>query len=176
MRRVLIVEDSASTRAFVRAVLEAPEFAGILAKQAMQPGGGGDAGPPATAPATQAVTVTEATCGFDAMRLLPRGPYDLIITDINMADINGLELIRFIRKSVHHRTTPLLIISTLRAQHDVERGLALGANKYLAKPFTPEELRDACERLLAEAGVASDGDRPSTPATPASPASPPRGA
>ncbi len=180
MRRVLIVEDSASTRAFVRAVLEAPEFAGILAKQAKQPGGGGDANPPATATATatatQAVTVSEATCGFDAMRLLPRGPYDLIITDINMADINGLELIRFIRKSVHHRTTPLLIISTLRAQHDVERGLALGANKYLAKPFTPEELRDACERLLAEAGVAADGDRPSTPATPASPASPPRGA
>jgi two-component system chemotaxis response regulator CheY len=155
MRRVLIVEDSASTRAFVRAVLEAPEFTRILAKQ---PGGGGDASPPG-------VTVTEATCGFDAMRLLPRGPYDLIITDINMADINGLELIRFIRKSVHHRTTPLLIISTLRAQHDVERGLALGADKYLAKPFTPEELRDACERLLAEASVASEGDRP-TPASP----------
>jgi two-component system chemotaxis response regulator CheY len=165
MRRVLIVEDSASTRAFVRAVLEAPEFTEILAKQ------GGDTDASGTQ-ATQAVTVTEATCGFDAMRLLPRGPYDLIITDINMADINGLELIRFIRKSVHHRTTPLLIISTLRAQHDVERGLALGANKYLAKPFTPEELRQACERLLAEASVAAEGDHPSTPA---SPASPPRG-
>lgn len=154
MRRVLIVEDSASTRAFVRAVLEAPEFTGILAKL---PGDAGVAG----------VTVSEATCGFDAMRLLPRGPYDLIITDINMADINGLELIRFIRKSVHHRTTPLLIISSLRAQHDVERGLALGADKYLAKPFTPEELRQACERLLADAGdagLASEGDRPSSPA------------
>ena len=153
MRRVLIVEDSASTRAFVRAVLEAPEFAGILAKV------GGGAGPAGEA----ALTVSEATCGFDAMRLLPRGPYDLIITDINMADINGLELIRFIRKSAHHRTTPLLIISSLRAQHDVERGLALGANKYLAKPFTPEELREACERLLAEAPV-PEGDRPSSPA------------
>jgi two-component system chemotaxis response regulator CheY len=148
--RVLIVEDSASTRAFVRAVLEAPEFSGILAKQAGGPG-------------TAAVTVTEATCGFDAMRLLPRGPYDLIITDINMADINGLELIRFIRKSVHHATTPLLIISSLRAQHDVERGLALGANMYLAKPFTPEELRQACERLLAGV-VPIDGDHPSSPA------------
>jgi two-component system chemotaxis response regulator CheY len=166
MRRVLIVEDSASTRAFVRAVLEAPEFSEILAKQAA-------ATAPPVPPASSgqaAVTVAEATCGFDAMRLLPRGPYDLIITDINMADINGLELIRFIRKSVHHRTTPLLIISSLRAQHDVERGLALGANKYLAKPFTPEELRDACERLLAE-GQASDGaaegdggDRPGSPA------------
>ena len=140
MRRVLIVEDSASTRTFVRAVLEAPEFSVAY---------GG-------------VTVAEATCGFDAMRLLPRGPYDLIITDINMADINGLELIRFIRKSVHHRTTPLLIISSLRGQQDVDRGLALGANKYLAKPFTPDELRQACERLLAggsDAEVASERGR-----------------
>ena len=53
----------------------------------------------------------------------------------------------------HQRSTPLLIISTLRAQHDVDRGLALGANKYLPKPFTPEELRDACARLLAEASA-----------------------
>src|SRR5580704_8140767 len=115
MRSVLVVEDSVSARAFVRAVLEGPDFA--------TPHGG--------------VTVLEASCGFDAMRLLPRGPYDLIITDINMADINGLELIRFIRKSARHSTTPLLIISSLRGEQDVERGLALGANKYLPKPFTP---------------------------------------
>ncbi len=128
MRRVLIVEDSVSARAFVRAVLEAPEFA------AQYDGGS---------------QVVEASSGFDAMRLLPRGPYDLIITDINMADINGLELVRFIRRSEHHRTTPLLIISTLRAETDVERGLALGADEYLPKPFTPEQLRAVCTRLLA---------------------------
>src|SRR6201996_6261372 len=135
MRRVLIVEDSVSTRAFVRAVLEASDFA---------EGHGG-------------CQVVEASSGFDAMRLLPRGPYDLIVTDINMADINGLELVRFIRKSEHHRTTPLVIISTLRAEHDVERGLALGADKYLPKPFTAEQLRDTCGGLLrsAEAGVPS---------------------
>jgi two-component system chemotaxis response regulator CheY len=127
MRRVLIVEDSVSTRAFVRAVLEAPDFA--------SPHGGCD--------------VVEATCGFDAMRLLPRDRYDLIITDINMTDINGLELIRFIRRSAHHRQTPLLVISTLRAQQDAERGLALGANVYLPKPFTPEQLRESCAQLLA---------------------------
>jgi two-component system, chemotaxis family, chemotaxis protein CheY len=127
MRRVLIVEDSGSTRAFVRAVLESSEFA--------EPLGGCE--------------VVEASCGFDAMRLLPRGPYDLIVTDINMADINGLELIRFIRKSAHHSETPLVVISTLRAEHDAERALALGANVYLPKPFTPEQLRDTCGGLLA---------------------------
>src|SRR5579871_1190016 len=126
MRKVLVVEDSISARAFVRAVLEAPEFAG--------PSGGCE--------------VVEASSGFDAMRLLPRGPYDLIVTDINMADINGLELIRFIRKSEHHRTTPLIIISSLRAEQDVERGLALGANAYLPKPFTPEQFREVCGRFI----------------------------
>ena len=101
MHRVLVVEDSVSARAFVRAALEAPEFA---------PRHGG-------------CEVVEATSGFDAMRLLPRGPYGLIVTDINMADINGLELIRFIRKSAHHASTPLLIVSTQRAQNDVDRGI-----------------------------------------------------
>ena len=137
MRRVLIVEDSASTRAFVRAVLEAPEFAG--------PVGGCD--------------VVEASSGFDAMRLLPRGPYDLIVTDINMTDINGLELIRFIRKSAHHRDTPLVVISTLRGEHDADRAIALGANVYLPKPFTPEQLRETCASLLHASPAAAQKSR-----------------
>lgn len=126
MRRVLIVEDSGSTRAFVRAVLEDSQFARGL--------GGCE--------------VVEASCGFDAMRLLPIGSYDLIVTDINMTDINGLELIRFIRKSAHHASTPLVVISTLRAEHDTSRALSLGANVYLPKPFTPEQLRETVATLL----------------------------
>jgi two-component system chemotaxis response regulator CheY len=126
MSRVLVVEDSASTRAFVRATLEDEAFAANL--------GGCE--------------VTEATSGFDAMRLLPRANYDLIITDINMADINGLELIHFIRKSEHHRATPLIIISTQSTERDIERGMALGANAYLPKPFTVDELRDITRPYL----------------------------
>ncbi len=126
MSRVLVVEDSASTRAFVRAVLEDEGFAVSV----------GDC------------EVVLATSGFDAMRLLPRGHYDLIITDINMADINGLELIHFIRKSDHHKTTPLIIISTQNTERDIERGLALGANAYLPKPFTAEGLRAVVLRYL----------------------------
>ncbi len=138
MRKVLVVEDSISARAFVRAVLEAPDFAAPI--------GGCD--------------VSEASSGFDAMRLLPRGPYDLIITDINMTDINGLELIRFIRKSAHHAATPLLIISSLRAQQDVDRGMSLGANGYLPKPFTPEQLRATCHQLLQLSPPAAGAPRP----------------
>ena len=140
MRRVLVVEDSVSARAFVRAVLESADAGG------------------------RAYEVVEASSGFEAMRLLPRGPYDLIITDINMADINGLELVRFIRRSEHHRTTPLLIISTLRAETDVERGLALGADAYLPKPFTAEQLHEACAKLLdAAPAVQSHSEPPGAP-------------
>jgi two-component system chemotaxis response regulator CheY len=135
MRKVLVVEDSVSARAFVRAVLEDPANAATFGT----------------------CEVTEASSGFDAMRLLPRGPYDLIITDINMTDINGLELIRFIRKSAHHASTPLLIISSLRAAQDVDRGMSLGANAYLPKPFTPDELRAACEKLFRGAPAVTSG-------------------
>jgi two-component system chemotaxis response regulator CheY len=134
MSRVLVVEDSASVRAFVRAILEDAAFAATV--------GGCE--------------VVEATSGFDAMRLLPRANYNLIITDINMADINGLELIHFIRKSEHHRSTPLVIISSQNTDRDVERGLSLGANAYVRKPFTPEALRATCGGLLG----AASGDSP----------------
>jgi len=126
VRRILVVEDSASTRSFVRAILEDP----------------------ASAAAMGALEVTEAQSGFDAMRLLPRARYDLIITDINMPDVNGLELIHFIRKSEHYRTTPLVIISTQATERDVERGKQLGADAYVPKPFSPEAMRETCARLL----------------------------
>ena len=145
MRRVLVVEDSVSARAFVRAVLEGPEFAGT------------DGG----------CEVLEAQSGFDAMRLLPRGPYDLIITDINMADINGLELIHFIRKSEHHRTTPLVIISTQNTERDIERGLALGANAYLSKPFTADGLRAVVQQYLVRSdSLPPEGAAPLSDAPP----------
>ncbi len=127
-RRVLIVEDSAATRAFARAVLEGEEFTKTVGL----------------------AEVTEAKSGFEAMRMLPRGPYDLIITDINMGDINGLELIAFVRRSEHHNKTPLIIISTQSTERDVERGLALGANKFVAKPFAAEALVAACAEVMRD--------------------------
>ena len=120
--RVLVVEDSPAMRTFVRAALEE--------------GGLAD--------------VTEASNGFEALRLLPREEFDLVVTDINMPDIHGLELISFMRKSNNHKTTPVIIVSTEGAQRDRDRGLALGANAYLTKPFEPEELRAAAQRLWDE--------------------------
>jgi two-component system chemotaxis response regulator CheY len=126
VRRILVVEDSASTRSLVRAILEDPSFAASV--------GGTD--------------VSEAQSGFDAMRLLPRSRYDLIITDINMPDVNGLELIHFIRRSAQYRSTPLVIISTQATERDVARGRKLGADEYVPKPFTAELLQSTCKKLL----------------------------
>jgi len=132
MPRILIVEDSASTRAFVRTTLEA------------------ESGVPA-------VEVSEAASGFDALRLLPRGPYDLVISDINMPDINGLELVQFMRKSEQHKNTPILLISTQSSERDRLRGLRLGADGYLAKPFGAAALMNDVARLLSGRGSERDG-------------------
>jgi two-component system, chemotaxis family, chemotaxis protein CheY len=124
MPRILVVEDSASMRSFVRNALE------LDARSAA------------------GVDVVEASSGFEALRLLPRGPYDLVITDINMPDINGLELISFIRRSESHKHTPVLIISTQSSERDRRRGLSLGANGYLMKPFSQETLLREVWRFL----------------------------
>ena len=111
--KVLVVEDSPSMRSYVVNIIE---------------NGADD------------VEIVEAENGFEALKTLPHHKFDAILTDINMPDINGLELIHFIRKSEHHRTTPLVIISTQNTERDIERGLALGANAYLPKPFPIEAL------------------------------------
>ncbi|MBN9160591.1 MAG: hypothetical protein BGO98_27825 [Myxococcales bacterium 68-20] len=153
-RRILVVEDSASTRSLVRAILEDPAFA----------------------PSVGAIEVTEAQSGFDAMRLLPRARYDLIITDINMPDVNGLELIHFIRRSAQYRSTPLVIISTQATPRDVERGRKLGADAYVPKPFTPESLRGVCEGLLlTDAAQGSERTKAQLEASEDAPSVPPGG-
>jgi two-component system chemotaxis response regulator CheY len=73
------------------------------------------------------------------------------LVDINMPNINGLELISFIRRSETHRDTPLLIISTEASERDRARALSLGANGYLAKPFTAEALEAAVKSVQKQA-------------------------
>ncbi len=127
MRRVLIVEDSNAVRTFVRTALEDEDFQRAV--------GGFD--------------ICEAASGFEAMAQLPRGPFACIVTDINMGDINGLELVNFVRKSDQHKTTPVVIISTQSSPRDIERGLALGANAYLPKPFSAQALQDVLRNFVA---------------------------
>lgn len=119
--RTLIVEDSSAMRAFVRAALEEEGY-----------------------------EVIEAESGLEALRVLPRERFELVIVDVNMPDINGLELVSFMRRSDAHKAVPLVIISTEASARDRERGLELGADAYLSKPFGPDELRETVARVRRE--------------------------
>lgn len=117
---VLVVDDSATTRSLVASYLSDWED----------------------------VEVVEAASGFEALRLLPALRVDLIVTDINMPDINGLELISFVRESPNYQKIPVVIISTENTAEDRKRGLQLGARDYLVKPFNAEQLRRAVGAAL----------------------------
>ena len=122
MKRILIVEDSPTMRALLNSALEGLEVP---------------------------VKITEASSGFEALRCLPREAFDLIVTDINMPDINGLELVSFAKSNDAYRSIPLFIVSTEGSERDREKGLELGADAYLVKPFEPENLREVVLDLLA---------------------------
>lgn len=94
------------------------------------------------------VAIVQAPNGFEALRMLPREQIDLVLTDINMPDINGLELLSFIRNNPVYKNVPVVVISTEGSRKDIEKGLALGANEYLVKPFNPEQLLDIVKRFL----------------------------
>lgn len=86
--------------------------------------------------------VVEAANGFEALRLLPRESVDLILTDINMPDINGLELISYLRNNPNYLNIPVFIISTEGRESDIEKGRSLGANEYVVKPFDYTTLKN----------------------------------
>lgn len=92
--------------------------------------------------------VTETASGFEALKVLPRRRFDLIVTDINMPDINGLELINFVKRNPVYKEVPLFIVTSEGAQKDRDRGLALGAAEYLVKPFDPAHLLSLARRYL----------------------------
>jgi two-component system chemotaxis response regulator CheY len=121
VEHVLIVEDSPTMRALLVAALEGM---------------------------SRALKITEVASGFEALRRLPRERFDLIVTDVNMPDINGLELVSFVRRNPVYARVPLVIVSTEGSERDRDKGLALGADAYLVKPFEPEDLQRIVEALL----------------------------
>lgn len=120
MKTALVVEDSAITRGIIISSLS-------------------------TVPEIQPV---EVASGFEALKMLPQQTFDIILTDINMPDINGLELLSFLKNHPHYRSIPVVIISTEKSDADRKRGLALGADDYLTKPFDPKDLEIIIRKLL----------------------------
>lgn len=92
--------------------------------------------------------IVEASSGFEALRLLPREQVDLVLTDINMPDINGLELISYLRANANYENIPVFIISTEGSTKDIEKGKLLGANEYIVKPFNPSQIQQLVASYL----------------------------
>ena len=121
LKSILIVEDSVTTRALIRAIIEEM----------------GD------------FNTVEAGSGFEALKLLPTQEFNLVITDVNMPDINGLELINFIKSNSRYSHIPLIIVSTERSDEDRKRGIALGAMAYITKPFKANELQEVITQAIS---------------------------
>ncbi|MFN7994810.1 MAG: response regulator [Bryobacteraceae bacterium] len=126
---VLIVDDSPAMRAFIRRVLE---LSGLELGRCL-----------------------EASDGKEALRLLEDNWVDAVLTDINMPQMDGEELVRQMSEHEIMRHIPVIVVSTDRTEGRIQKMMTLGAKGYVTKPFTPEALRQELEQTL---GV-SDGSK-----------------
>jgi len=117
---ILIAEDSPAMRAFMVSALESA----------------GD------------YEIVEASSGFEALKQLPRKNFHLIITDINMPDINGLELIHFVKNSESYKMIPLMVVTTEGRERDKQKGISLGVDEYLVKPINIDQFTEVVRKLL----------------------------
>jgi len=121
-KKVLVIDDSATIRSMISTSIEEIED----------------------------FEAVEASNGFEALKMLPAMSFDLIITDINMPEINGLEIVSFVKNHPVYQSIPLIIVSTEQAQEDQKKGIELGAKEYITKPFDPEELKKVVLKVMDE--------------------------
>ncbi len=122
-KRILVVEDSLTVRELERKLLEKRGY-----------------------------VVTVAVDGMDGWNTLRNGQFDLVITDVDMPRMDGIELVTMIRNDPHQRNVPVMIVSYKDREDDRRRGLDAGADYYLTKgSFHDEALLDAVNDLIGEA-------------------------
>ena len=91
--------------------------------------------------------VNEAEDGRKALTVLGSNRFDLIITDLNMPNMDGISLIRNVRSNAQHRGVPILILTTESDGAKKADGKAAGATGWLVKPFSPEKLVELVQRV-----------------------------
>lgn len=119
--KILLVEDSSSMRSYLANILESD---------------------------SEELEIIEAANGFEALKTLPHHDFNAILTDINMPEINGLELVSFLKNHPLYKNIPIMVISTESHEEDRQRAEALGVEEYLCKPFEESELIEKLKRLL----------------------------
>ena len=106
-------------------------------------------------------TVTEAKNGMEAVNLCREKPYDIIIMDVMMPELDGLSACREIRKFAD---TPILILSARGEEYDKISGFEFGIDDYVVKPFSPKELMLRIDAILKRAGKAGPASADRQPA------------
>lgn len=119
MTRILAVDDSASMRDMVSIALTGAGF-----------------------------EVTAAANGTQALQLAKQHSFDLVLSDVNMPDMNGIALIRALRAEPAYRFTPILMLTTESSPERKNEGREAGATGWIVKPFDPEQLVATMKRVL----------------------------
>ena len=91
-----------------------------------------------------------ASSGLEAIERLSLAPFDLLVLDLNMPDIGGIEVLEFVRGQDTLRALPVLIVTTRGDDESRERVLQAGATSFLAKPFTPDSIIAEVRAILAD--------------------------
>ena len=120
MARILIVDDSPTMRKMIKTSL------GVLSAE-----------------------FGEASNGLEAIEKLSIQAYDLMTLDLNMPDMHGLEVAKFVRNIETYRSLPILIISTRSDEDSQEAAHEIGANSYMTKPFEPGDLLAKVKEMLS---------------------------
>ena len=93
--------------------------------------------------------VEQAADGREALTMAEREHFELVLTDVQMPGIDGLELVRRLRSMPDYRTTPILTVTTLDGPEERDRGRAAGATGWIVKPFGEKKLLSTIQRVMA---------------------------
>jgi two-component system chemotaxis response regulator CheY len=94
------------------------------------------------------LTVTHASSGLEAIEKLSLKGFDVVVLDLNMPDIGGIEVLEFVRGQDKLRALPIIIVTTRGDEASRAKALAAGATRYMTKPFSPSEMLDEVSTLL----------------------------
>lgn len=122
MKKILIVDDSPTMRRMIMASLRD----------------------------LKGVSFNEACSGLEAIEHLAISPVDLMVLDLNMPDMHGMEVVQFVRKHQTYRAIPIIVLTTRGDESSRSAALDAGAAAYLTKPFLPNILSERVRELLNE--------------------------
>lgn len=121
-KKVLVVDDSSAIRESVSYVLD-------------QAGYG----------------VVQAGDGLEGLEKLKEGGFDLIVTDVNMPNLDGIGLVRKVREQGQHKFLPIVVLTTESQQSKMQEGKEAGATGWIVKPFDSDKLLAVVKKLIGAA-------------------------